>query len=210
MRKLIYDIAINDMSKGWISQNKLNRRIYDTWHDMIKRCYSTKYQEKRKTYEKCYVCERWLKLSNFVEDINKIDNYELWLDNPNKRIALDKDIKYKNNKEYSLEKCQFITIEENTKQAVKTRNNEYLKNNIGSLHPKHKIVAQYDLNNNLIKIWSCAEYAVNELNIKKQGISACCLGKYKQSGGFKWKYLNDISNEEIINYIIKNKQIKIG
>ena len=47
---------------------------------MITRCYSKKYHEKEPTYKECYVCDKWLKLSGFVEEISKIPNYNKWVD----------------------------------------------------------------------------------------------------------------------------------
>ena len=32
--------------------------------------------DKHKNYKDCYVCERWMSLKKFVEDIQKIDNYK--------------------------------------------------------------------------------------------------------------------------------------
>ena len=74
----IHNIGINDMPRGWRLKNELNERIYRVWHGMIQRCYSEKSLKKRNTYKDCYVCKSWLKLSNLVEDIQKIDGYELW------------------------------------------------------------------------------------------------------------------------------------
>ena len=133
---LIYNKGISDMPYGWTEKNKENHRIYQTWKGMIERCYSNKYQERYTTYKGCYVCERWLKLSNFVEDISKIDNYELWLSDRN--YQLDKDIKSNGiNKCYCLEQCMFTTQKENTRQANKTR--DYSKSNMvkGKKHPMY-------------------------------------------------------------------------
>ena len=33
MRK-VYDIGINDLRTNWMNENKTNKRIYDTWHNM--------------------------------------------------------------------------------------------------------------------------------------------------------------------------------
>ena len=50
-----------------------------------------------------------------------------------------------------------------------------------------KKVYQYDLNNNLIKIWD----STNECGRNGYGqssVSACCRGKQKQAYGYKWFY----------------------
>lgn len=137
-------VGINDMPYGWTTKSELNRRIYGCWRGFLHRCYNKKYQKKYPTYKSCYVCDRWLLLSNFVEDIVKIEGYKYWLEHPNERVALDKDIKSNgNNKCYCLEQCMFVAIETNTKQANDTRNYEEMKgsNNRGAKKLSKRIVA---------------------------------------------------------------------
>ena len=76
---MVYGKGINDMEKGWKRKNKENLRKYSLWHSMLCRCYDEKYHKKYPTYKNCYVCDRWLKLSNFLKDIEKLENYEEWL-----------------------------------------------------------------------------------------------------------------------------------
>ena len=47
----------------------------------------------------------------------KIENYFLWLNNPNQGVSLDKDLKCKGNKVYSLETCCFLTRSDNAKEV---------------------------------------------------------------------------------------------
>lgn len=177
---MVHGVGINDMPYGWRKESELNYRIYDCWKHMLERCYSKKYQEKFPTYKGCYVCERWLRLSNFVEDISKIDNYELWINNPKKYIALDKDIKNNgNNKCYCLEQCMFVTNEKNVKQSNKTMDYNKIK----------KRIIQYDKNMNIIKIWDGIREASRELNLDSSAITKCCKGKQKTVKGFIFKYL---------------------
>ncbi len=37
----------------------------------------------------------------------------------------------------------------------------------------------------------------------KTNISKCCRGKVKTAGGYAWKYLDDVSDEDLIRYFIK-------
>lgn len=184
---MVCEKGINDMKIGWIKEDEWNERVYRTWAHMLERCYCKKYQEKHPTYKGCYVCERWLKLSAFVEDIVKIENYEYWLNNPNERIALDKDIKSNNkNKCYCLEKCMFVNPRENSKQALKNENRKRL---FDKEHPNSKEVLQYDKNMNFIKKWNCISTASKELNISKTAIANCLKGLTNSAGGFKWIYV---------------------
>ena len=51
-----------------------------------------------------------------------------------------------------------------------------------------KQIAQYDLNNNLIKIYESITAANKETGISISNISEVCKGKRKTAGKFKWKY----------------------
>lgn len=52
-----------------------------------------------------------------------------------------------------------------------------------------KIVLQYDLEGNFIKEYSNMGEACKENNIKsRSNIHECCYGKYKQAGGYIWRF----------------------
>lgn len=80
---------------------------------MMTRCYSPKYHEKEPTYKECNVCDRWLCFANFLEDLPLIEGYQLWNNNPGSGVSLDKDMKIKNNKTYSIETCIFVSRKDN-------------------------------------------------------------------------------------------------
>ena len=119
--KMIYGVGyLGIMSNGDKPlTTKQNARAYHIWNDMIRRCYSGNYS----TYENVEVCERWHSFALFLEDLPKIKNYELWLQNENERVSLNKDLFYTENglehtnKIYSLETCQFLTNVENAKEV---------------------------------------------------------------------------------------------
>lgn len=52
-----------------------------------------------------------------------------------------------------------------------------------------KKVGQFDLNNNLIKIYPAASVASKETGIGAPGIRNTCNGKQKKSGGYIWKWI---------------------
>lgn len=113
--------GINDMYWGWASENEWNEKVYRKWANMLKRCYNEEYHKTHPKYIGCTVCERWLILSNFVEDFEKIDGYdrEKFL---NGELVLDKDIKSGGtNKVYIIEECLLTTPGENSKEAMRTR-----------------------------------------------------------------------------------------
>jgi hypothetical protein len=54
---------------------------------------------------------------------------------------------------------------------------------------KYKPVIQYDLEGNFIKEWECMKHPFEQgIVLDPNGISACCKGRQKTCGGFKWKY----------------------
>lgn len=205
--------GINDMPYGWASENEWNKRVYRKWERMLYRCYNEEFHKTKdgEHYKDCTVCDRWLILSNFVEDFVKIDGYdeERFL---NGELVLDKDIKSGGtNKVYIIEECLLTTQEKNAKEAMRTRNNSYLqgkhhseetkqkisennamKDKFGSENPSSKQVAQYDKQTlELIKVWDSMMDVQRELGIAQQNISKCCKGKRKSAGGFVWKYIEE-------------------
>ena len=89
----VHGVGTNDvlglLSKENIAANPWHERAYMVWKDMLKRCYSP--TDNRMCYKDCTVCDRWFKLSFFIEDIQKLDGFEFWKNNPDTRIALDKE-----------------------------------------------------------------------------------------------------------------------
>ena len=66
-----------------------------------------------------------------------------------------------------------------------------LKNNN---HLNKKII-QYDLDNNLIKVWNSQKEIIDTLGYTQSVISYCCRGKTKSAYGYKWKYFEGKSDE---------------
>lgn len=53
-------------------------------------------------------------------------------------------------------------------------------------------VNQYDLNGNFIKEWQGIIDVSKKLKISDGNIVACCKGKRKTAGGYKWEYKEDL------------------
>lgn len=64
-------------------------------------------------------------------------------------------------------------------------------NNMGYDTNVKKKIAQYSLDDNLIKIYNSITEASNTMKIDGSSISRCARGKSKTAGGYKWKYLNE-------------------
>lgn len=200
--KLVQGHGINDMYWGWASENEWNKLVYQKWKDMLKRCYNEDYHKKHQTYKDCTVCDRWLVLSNFVEDVPLITGYdrERFL---NGELELDKDKKKDENKHYIMKYCTWLPKPENCSLAnkgkqrseetkLKLSENSPTKGKFGSDNPTSKRVAQYDKQTlELIKIWDSMIDVERQLGINQGNISACCKGKRKTAGGFIWKYVEE-------------------
>lgn len=90
-----------------------------------------------------------------------------------------------------VENLRWVTGKENCNNPLSKqhhKDNFYWYGKTGKLNPTAIPVLQYDLQGNLIKEWDCMADAQRELGIWKENISACCKGKYKTAGGFKWSY----------------------
>lgn len=86
--------------------NGRNTREYDTWTNMLQRCFNTKLKDKQPSYENVGCCKEWLYFENFYEWLHSQSNFDKWLNG--KRWAIDKDILNKRNKFYSPENCCLI------------------------------------------------------------------------------------------------------
>ena len=81
---------------------------YSLWMNMLRRCYSDKYQKKQPTYKDCEVSENFKYYEYFYEWCqNQIGFGECG-------FQLDKDLLIKGNKVYSEDSCVFIPQEINT------------------------------------------------------------------------------------------------
>ena len=106
MRSLVYGVGVND----WVGNVKVGGKMiweYTLWIDMLKRCFSEKYKQKKPTYEGVTCSKEWLLMTAFVEDVSQMKGYDLsgW--------QLDKDILQKSNKLYSKDTCCFVPAEIN-------------------------------------------------------------------------------------------------
>ena len=90
--------------RGYIGETKyINEKIYNAWHNMMRRCYDEEFHKKQPTYKDCKVCEEWHNYGNFQKWWNEC-YYEL----ENEKVELDKDILIKGNKIYSPNTCVFV------------------------------------------------------------------------------------------------------
>ena len=83
--------------------------------------------------------------------------------------------------------------EEQKQKISKSKKGQKLSNETRNKMSESKsiTVIQYDINNNIIKIWKNAKEASIKLNLDDSSIRKCCNGKRKTCGGFIWKYYKE-------------------
>lgn len=85
------------------------------WMNMLKRCYSKKYQEENNNYNNVFVHNRWHCFANFLEDIRYVPQYFLAKEDKFENWQLDKD--YYGSNAYSKDTCVFLKLHENVTYA---------------------------------------------------------------------------------------------
>ena len=85
----------------------VNRRLYDIWRQMLRRCYDESVHKIRPTYKECVVSENFKNFSCFVDWYKNQVGYD------QKDWCLDKDILIKGNKLYSENTCCLVPYEIN-------------------------------------------------------------------------------------------------
>lgn len=103
---------------------KTTTTVYNTWRDLIKRCYDIKSKDRYPAYFGiCSVCEEWRDFQKFA-DWYEENRYKI-----EGRLHIDKDILCPGNKEYCPEKCLLVPQRINM-LFVNLPNNEGLPNGI--------------------------------------------------------------------------------
>lgn len=101
-RRLAHGVGVNDVLYATSTGAKGRKErcpFYVKWTNMLKRCYSDKYQSRNPTYIGCSVVGTWLYFSNFRAWMKTQD----W-----QGKELDKDLLFHGNKIYSPETCVFV------------------------------------------------------------------------------------------------------
>lgn len=106
MIKLVLGVGVNDRRYPVWAEGKTLKEYY-LWQDLLKRCYSPKYHQRRPTYIGCSASENFKSYSYFHEWVQQQIGFG------QKGFQLDKDLIFKGNKLYSEDTCLFLPNELN-------------------------------------------------------------------------------------------------
>lgn len=116
VRKPYYGWGINDADYVTQPGDRSKRcPIFDTWHSMVRRCYSKNSLSRNSIYEDKYVAEDWKHFTDFKKWMEVLS----W-----EGLYLDKDILVMGNKVYSPDTCVFVPQYINTFFAVPCNGNK--------------------------------------------------------------------------------------
>lgn len=152
----VFGVGYMGAKKGSGYSAKVNGKMtkaYDTWFSMMRRCYSDRSMDsyaKLTSYDGVSVCSRWHNFQVFCQDMKNLSGYEDYLTKP---MHLDKDV-LGCGKEYSPEKCCFLTPTDNCKEMwsrkhtvdfslVSPTGEVHLFRNASDFAKKHNLLQQH-------------------------------------------------------------------
>ena len=112
MSKLLYGVGFNDKTRPAKVEGK-NVKEYNLWKNMLKRCFSEKYQTHKPTYKGCNVSDNFLHYSFFYDWCQEQTGFGK-VDEKGRSWCLDKDLLIVDNKTYSETTCVFVPNEINS------------------------------------------------------------------------------------------------
>lgn len=189
-RKIVCGRGLNDAwYKTYLTKPDRRCPFYRKWYGMLSRCYSEKHLKNRPSYEGCYVTESWLLFSNFRKWMNEQD----W-----EGKELDKDLLCPGNKEYSPDKCLFVSKRINNLISDKSR---------GSALPQGVTMSRGKY------MASCRAYGKG-VNLGRFDSLQAALDRYVEYKSDYIRYLSKFENEQVksalINYADNLKEIING
>lgn len=153
-----------------------DKRIYNLWYQMLRRCYDDTQQERSrgKSYANCNVSKRWMKLSNFVKDLPTLPGYNEWINS--REYCLDKDMIKPGNKTYGKRYCSFVTKDENVRDIY--RRNPHV---MDAAYEANKVKYALTKNNETI-VFDSAKEACEYLGVGPSTVTSCYVKGYKCKG----------------------------
>ena len=128
---------------------------------------------------------------NTIRDDNRLENLRVVTSKENKRNSITAERMRESNRRKAKDP-QWV---HNHREGIKRRskNQEWFNNfREGVRRVCAKPIVQLDAETGeVIRHWECAHDAGRELGVSNSNISACCHGKLKTAGGYRWRYATD-------------------
>lgn len=184
--------GINDMPHGWRHFAPENKKIYEMWRGMLRRCDS---RYKDAIYQGCTCHKDFYYLSKFYAWIVKEPRYNEFInDLGSHKWAIDKDMIEPGNKEYTYGKIQLITFSANSRDAasridykLRSVNNAHIVDRIAKKH--YKPILRINITNPTdMRIYESLKEAVAD-GFNHAKISNCCNGHIKSYKGYRWVHI---------------------
>ena len=198
----------NDVSNlKWVSYSENALEIKDQSHKKKSRPAYEYYEGDLDGEVWAFYHDTHLKFSNYGRLLNTQTNrilkmhvgsggycyYSPKLDGKTKKILCHRGVYEAFNNVYLTREQQIDHIDSNKSnnhldnlRVVSAKENSQFRSD-KIVEQKDYVIGQYDLNNNLIKIYACQEYAAKELGISSRSISSVLHGVNKTAHGFIWK-----------------------
>lgn len=166
--------CIGLMSDGSYPVCKVNGELtkeYKVWCSMINRCYNEKQLQHNPTYRNCSVDDFILVFANFLENIDKLPNHDIWLVDDN--YELDKDTLQPGveNKVYSLDTIMFIPKEENSRESINRVHERRIKVKKEKVVKPKKVIRVTNIKTGEFKDYQRQEEVANVLNVSQSYVS---------------------------------------
>ena len=117
---------------------------------------------------------------------------DTFIPNPQNKPFIDHiDTNRKNNR---VENLRWCTHRENCNNSLSRKHNSennWCRGKFGAEHHRSIQIVQLTLDGKFIKKWSATMEVERELGIQHTNITACCRGKKKYAGGFRWIYASE-------------------
>lgn len=188
MRVLKYG-QINDMPYEWKKEEKWHDVLYHMWWGMWERIY-TNINYFGKTIQ-----PKYKNLSGYLEDIQKLENFDLFKENP-KGWCIDKDIKGGHLEGYYFEYLSLITKSENSVECNKRTGSKQLftKATREKAHlNKRRPIIGINIKDGSFLIFDYVRQS-EEYGFNPSHIVSCIKGVRKSHKGYKWEYYKEANN----------------
>lgn len=157
-----------------VYNSKNNKKVYNIWSGMIRRCYDEKTHDKLPTYKDVTICEEWHNFQVFAKWYDENYNLEImtgW--------ELDKDILQKGNKSYSPETCCLVPHEINNLFRSSHKNSGIPIGMVATKKGKYQVT----ICGNYLGLYTNIEEAFQTYKTAKE--------EYIKEVADKWKHLID-------------------